>query len=276
MPDEIGVGSEIGGYRVTGLIGQGGMGVVYLAESASGEQVALKVLLPEIAQQEEFRRRFVRESRYATALNHPNIVPVHEVGQAGGILYLATDYVLGRDLKMLLALEGRLEPERSLALLSQVGAALDALHASGIYHRDVKPGNVIVASGEGPEEPDHCYLTDFGLSKHPTQDSKALTGAGAFVGTYHYTAPEQILGNEVDHRADIYSLGCLLYECLTTEPPFRRERETDVLHAHIEEPPPKPSEARDGLPLELDEVIAKAMAKDPEERHATCVELIEA
>jgi pSer/pThr/pTyr-binding forkhead associated (FHA) protein/predicted Ser/Thr protein kinase len=276
MPDEIGVGTTIGGYRVSGLIGQGGMGVVYLAEGAGGDEVALKVLLPEIAESEEFRSRFIRESRYANSLNHPNIVPVRDVGESDGVLYLATQYVLGTDLKMLLALEGRLEPERALSLLSQVASALDALHESGIFHRDVKPGNVIVASGEGPEEADHCYLTDFGLSKHPGQDSRALTGAGKFVGTYHYTAPEQILAQDLDHRVDVYSLGCVLYECLTGTPPFRHERETDVLHAHIEEEPPRPSEADAGIPEAMDGVIAKAMAKNRDARYQSCTEMIEA
>jgi serine/threonine protein kinase len=276
MAELMGVGSKIGGYRVKGLVGQGGMGAVYLAEEAeTGGEVALKVLAPEHAESEEFRRRFTRESRYANSLNHPHIVRVRDVGEADGLLYMAMDYVRGMDLKLLLALEGELDAERAVSLLSQVANALDAVHASGLYHRDVKPGNVVVASGDGPEERDHCYLTDFGLSKNPSQDSRALTAEGNFVGTFYYTAPEQILATELDHRVDVYSLGCLLYECLTGEPPFRREREVDVLHAHIEEPPPTVTERRRDLPPGLDEVVAKAMAKKPEERYGTCMEMME-
>jgi pSer/pThr/pTyr-binding forkhead associated (FHA) protein len=277
VSESIGIGSEIGGYRVAGLIGQGGMSAVYLADSvATGRQVALKVLASELASSEEFRRRFLRESRYASSLNQPNIVRVHAIGESDGLLYMAMDYIRGADLKTLLALEGPLEAERALRLLGQVASALDAVHASGVYHRDVKPGNVIVASGEGPEERDHCYLTDFGLSKNPSQDSRALTAAGAFVGTYHYTAPEQILGKEIDAAVDVYSLGCLVYECLTGEPPFQGKQEAEVLHAHIEEPPPPVREKRPDLPPRIDQVVAKAMAKSPADRYATCAALIQA
>jgi tRNA A-37 threonylcarbamoyl transferase component Bud32 len=275
MAESIGIGSEIGGYRVTGLLGQGGMGWVYRAEElATGQERALKVLSERLTDAEDFRARFLRESRYAASVDHPNVVRVHDAGEDGGRLYMAMDYVQGTDLKALLALEGRLDTGRTLAILGDVAAALDAVHAAGLLHRDVKPGNVIVAPG--PAGGEGSYLTDFGLSKNPAQDSRALTAAGDFVGTYYYTAPEQILANEPDHRADVYSLGCVLYECLTGEPPFRHEQAMDALHAHIEEPPPRVTERRPDLPAALDDVIAKAMAKQPRERFASCGELLAA
>jgi hypothetical protein len=238
------------------------MGAVFLAEEReTGRQVALKVLLEEMADNEEFRRRFERESRYASSLNHPNIVQLHEFGESDGMAYMVMEYVPGHDLTAELA-EGALAPERALQILEQVASALDAVHATGLYHRDVKPANILV--------------TDFGLSKHPSQDSSALTSAGFFVGTCQYVAPEQILAQELDHRVDVYSLGCLLYECLAGEAPFRRPREEQVLHAHIQDPPPSVTAVRPELPAEIDEVVAKALAKKPDERHASCGELVDA
>ena len=274
MADPVSVGTRIGDYRVTGLIGKGGMGVVYLAEPSGGsDPVALKVLAPELTSNEQFRRRFLREAGYASSLDHPNVVPVHDAGESDGLLFIAMRYVRGMDLSSMLMLEGALDPVRALGMLHQVASALDAAHATGLLHRDVKPANVLVASGAAG---DHCYLTDFGLSKNPTRDSGALTAIGDYVGTYLYTAPEQILSQELDRRADVYSLACLLYEALTGEPPFVAPSEAAVLQAHLELPPPRASEARPGLPVELDEVIAKAMAKDPSERFETCTGLMEA
>jgi serine/threonine protein kinase len=275
VEDRVEVGQEIGGYAVTGRLGEGGMGAVYLAEQReTGRRVALKILLSEMAQNEEFRRRFVRESEYASSLNHPNIVRVYEFGEANGVAYMAMEYVPGHDLTAELA-QGRLSPERTIEILEQVASALDAVHASGIFHRDVKPANVLV--GEDEETGGlRCRLTDFGLSKHPSQDSSALTSAGFFVGTCQYVAPEQILAGDLDHRVDVYSLGCLLYECLAAEPPFMRPREEQVLHAHIQDPPPKLSQVRSELPAGIDDVIAKALAKDPAERYESCGELVEA
>ena len=272
---EIGVNTEIGGYRVAGLIGQGGMGTVYLAEQVhSGEQVALKVLAPELADNEEYRTRFLREAGYATSVDHPNVVKVRDAGEADGVLYLVMDYIEGMDLGTTLALDGELGPERTLALLEPVAAALDAIHATGLRHRDVKPANVIVANAPGGLG--QAYVTDFGLSKNPSKDSRALTADDAFVGTFHYTAPEEILGRDPDHRMDVYSLGCLLYQCLVGYPPFGGRGEAELLHAHIDEPPPKPSEQRPELPPELDSLVARAMAKEPGDRYNSCGELIDA
>jgi len=275
MADEIGPGTQLGPYRVTGLVGQGGMATVYRAEhDASGEVVAVKVLLGDLALDDGFRRRFQRESSYASSLEHPNIVGVREVGEVERRLYIAMELVQGSDLKAILALAGALEPERALAILEQVAAGLDAVHAAGISHRDVKPANVLVASGEGPEREGHAYLADFGLGKNAIRDSVALTSAGQFVGTLFYTAPEQVLGATVDHRADVYSLGCVLFECLAGEPPFHSENDAELLHAHVEEPPPSLSERRAGSPSALDAVITRAMAKDPTDRYRSCSELL--
>ena len=275
MTEQIEVGSEVGGYRVTRRIGAGGMGAVFLAEEGgTGREVALKVLLSELAQNEDFRSRFERESRYASALDHPNIVRVHEFGEANGVAYMVMDYVPGTDLSAELA-GGPLTPERTIAILEQVASALDAVHATGLYHRDVKPANVLVAVDEESGEL-RCRLTDFGLSKRPSQDSKPLTSAGFFVGTSQYVAPEQILAQDLDHRVDVYSLGCLLYECLTGEPPFRRPREEQTLYAHIQDPPPKVTAVRPDFPAAIDDVVAKALAKKPEERQENCGELVDA
>jgi Protein kinase domain/FHA domain len=234
----IAVGSEIAGHRVTGLIGQGGMGTVYATESlADGGRSALKVLAPELANNAEFRTRFVREARYASSVDHPNIVRVHDVGDLDGLPFIVMDYVEGSDLEALLALEGVLDPDRAVSILGQVAGALDAIHATGLLHRDVRPGNVIVALG--PEGDDRCYLTDFGLGKNPAQDSRALTAAGDFVGSCQYLAPEQILGRDYDQRVDVYSLGCLLVRCLTGEPPYGGSNEAEILKSHVEEPPPR-------------------------------------
>jgi serine/threonine-protein kinase len=275
VADRVEVGQEFGGYAVTGRIGEGGMGAVYLAEQpGSGRRFALKVLLSELGDNEEFRRRFERESRYASSLEHPNIVRVHEFGEANGVAYMVMEYVEGRDLTAELA-EGPLSPERTIQILEQVASALDAVHATGLYHRDVKPANILVADDEETGEL-RCRLTDFGLSKQPSQDSSPLTNAGFFVGTCQYVAPEQILAKELDHRVDVYSLGCLLYECLAGEPPFNRPREEKVLYAHIQDPPPALTAVRPELPAAIDGVIARALAKEPAERHASCGELIDA
>ena len=199
-----------------------------------GRKVALKLLVPELAESDRFRERFLRESQIAASLDHPHIVPIYAAGEADGQLYLAMRYVEGYDLRQLIAREAPLDPDRALRLVEQVGDALDAAHERGLIHRDVKPGNVLIAGRSGRE---HCYLTDFGLTKQ-TSSISGLTGTGELVGTVEYVSPEQIRGEPVDGRADEYSLGCVLYECLTGERPFARETEVATLWAHVHEPPP--------------------------------------
>src|SRR4051794_2265884 len=267
---EIGAGTTIGGYRLDQLIGQGGMGVVYMgAHVENGAAVAVKLLTPELARQPGFRERFVREARYANSLNHPNVIEVYDAGEQDGVLYIAMQFVQGTDLKNLLTQQGALGPGRAVRLLSQVASALDVAHSQGLLHRDIKPGNIMIAGD------DHCFLTDFGLSKNVSSDSIALPAQGEFVGTIDYTAPELVLGKEADARLDVYSLGCLFYECLAGAPPFDKERDVEVLYAHIQDPPPKISAVRGDVPAALDDVIAKAMAKKPEDRYATASEFMD-
>jgi ABC-type branched-subunit amino acid transport system substrate-binding protein len=256
-------GTTFAGYRVDSLVGRGGMGVVYRATDLSLDRpVALKLVAPELAEDEHFRARFLREPRLAASLDHPNVIPIYEAGERDGQLYLAMRFVEGSDLKSVLEREGRLAPERALDILGQVAGALDAAHRRALVHRDVKPANVLV-DGEG-----HVYLTDFGITKQLGGES---TDTGRIVGTLDYLAPEQIRGDPVDGRTDVYALGCLLYECLSGAPPYRRATEAETLWAHMqEEPPPLKGHAA------LDPVLRKALAKNPEDRYTTCAELIDA
>src|SRR5205809_471453 len=270
MRPELRTGALLAGFRVESLLGEGAMGTVYLAEETNtGRRVALKLLAPELARDERFRRRFLRETELAASLDHPHIVPTLASGEEGGTLYLAMAHVEGSDLRELLRREGRLEPERALDLLEQVAGGLDAAHAAGLVHRDVKPGNILVT--EGPDG-DRAYVCDFGLARHVSSVS-SLTGERGFVGTIDYVPPEQIEGGTIDGRADVYSLGCVLYECLAGERPFDRESELSVVFAHLNEPPPRLSEARPELPEAFDAVFATALAKTPDDRYATCGEL---
>jgi ABC-type branched-subunit amino acid transport system substrate-binding protein/DNA-binding beta-propeller fold protein YncE len=257
-----GPGSTFGGYRIESLLGRGGMGVVYRATDLSLDRpVALKLVAPELAEDERFRSRFMNEPRLAAALDHPHVVPIYEAGEHDGQLFLAMRYVEGSDLKTVLE-RGRLAPERALSVLAQVADALDAAHRRGLVHRDVKPANVLL------DEDGHAYLTDFGVSK---QSGGPSTDTGRLAGTLDYLAPEQIRGEEVDGRTDCYALACVLYECLAGTPPFRRETEAETLWAHLREPPPAL-----GRYPELELVLAKALAKEKEGRYATCRELLDA
>ena len=259
------VGAQLGQYRIESYIGRGGMGVVYRAEHIHlGRQVALKLLAPELAENESFRERFVRESRVAARVDHPNVIPIYEAGESDGRYFIAMRYVDGVDLREILHTNGPLDLERALAVLTQVAGALDAAHAQGLVHRDVKPGNILVVSGS-----EHCYLTDFGLTKAVSSDT-AFTATGQFVGTTDYVAPEQIEGKELDRRTDVYSLGCVFYECLAGTTPFRRETDMAVMWAHMQEPPPRVTERRPDLPAGLDNVIATAMAKAKDDRYPSC------
>jgi Protein kinase domain len=270
------VGTRLLGYRIEELLGRGGMGVVYRAEHLDlGRKVALKVLAPELAENDSFRRRFIRESRMAARMDHPNILPIYEAGEADGLLYIAMRYVQGSDLLQLLDREGVLRPQRAVNLLYQVAGALDAAHRSGLVHRDVKPANILIAPELGPGSTEHCYLCDFGLLK--TFDSKDdLTRTGQFVGTIPYVAPEQIEGRPIDGRADVYALGCVLYHCLTGTVPFDRETDVAVVYAHLQDPPPSAHRLRPELPVGFDEVVARALAKAPGDRFETATALMQA
>ena len=271
-------GFEVAGYRIESVIGRGGMAVVYRAEDTRlGRKVALKVLTPVLAHNEQFQQRFIRESRLAASLDHPNIVPIYEAGEADGQLFIAMRYVAGSDLKGLLGQTGGMPLARLLRIFVQIGDALDAAHELGLVHRDVKPGNILVASTQertGHGYFDHVYLTDFGLTKRTTSLSGALTGTGHFLGTVDYVAPEQIQGAPVGPSTDIYALGCVLYECLTGQLPFHRDDDAALLWAHLVEAPPPVTSLRPDLSAAVDDVVARAMAKAPEDRYGSCHDLV--
>ena len=269
------IGSDLAGYRIEMLLGAGGMGAVYLAYDPRLERrVALKVVPHDVGANAAVTDRFLRESRLAAAIEHPNIVPVHQTGDENGTLFIAMRCVEGSDLALLLEREKVLAPERSLAILDGIAAALDAAHARGLVHRDVKPSNILVATHDGSGR-EHAYLTDFGISKL-IAGASSLTATGQLLGTAGYVAPEQIEGNDVDGTADVYSLGCVLFECLTGEQPFVRDTPVAVLHAHVSDLPPSASERRAELPMDVDGVLAHALAKNPKDRYETCAELIDA
>lgn len=253
-------GAVIAGCRIDALIGRGGMGVVYRAEHLRLQRsVALKLLVGDEPGWNDLTERFRRESQIAASLHHPNIVTVHDAGEHDGLEYLVMQYVEGGDLRALLRREGPVAPEAALALLDGVASALDAAHARGLVHRDVKPANILV-------DEERSYLGDFGLTRRTTTAS-GVTRSGQFLGTLDYAAPEQIRSEAVDGRADVYGLGCVLYECLAGEPPFVRDSPIATVYAHLQDPPPR-------LGGELGDVIARALAKEPGARQRSCGELI--
>jgi streptogramin lyase/predicted Ser/Thr protein kinase len=263
-------GSLLGDFRVERELGRGGMGIVYRATQVSLERpVALKVIAPELAGRDGFRERFVRESRLAASLDHPNVIPVYAAGEDDGVLYIAMRYVDGTDLGALISHGGSLHAARAAGIAAQVASALDAAHERGLVHRDVKPGNILVTSRGGGE---HAYLTDFGLTKRVASDS-GLTASGEWVGTLDYVAPEQVRGDPVDGRADIYSLGCVLFQALTGHVPFQRENELAKLWAHISDPAPSATDLVPETPADLAAVAKRAMAKSPDDRFPTAGEL---
>jgi YVTN family beta-propeller protein len=265
------IGSVLAGYRIEAVLGRGGMGVVYLAEQLRlKRRVALKLVAPELAGDERFKERLLHESELAASIDHPGVLPIYDAAQADGVLYVAMRYVDGTDLKRLLGDQGRLEPARAVALLAQVAEALDVAHEHGLVHRDVKPANVLIAGQAGRE---HVYLADFGLSRE-------LAAAGTlershFSGSADYVAPEQIRREPLDGSADLYALACVLHECLTGRPPFRREALTATLFAHLEEDPPPASDVNPVLPAAVDAVLARGLAKEPAERQESCRQLID-
>jgi serine/threonine-protein kinase len=262
------IGTVLAGYRILEPLGSGGTSVVYRAEHVRlGRPAALKLLTPGLGEA-DFSDRFLRESQLAASLDHPSIVPVYDAGEQDGLLYIAMACVEGSDLKTLLATERRLPTRRALRIVGQIAAALDAAHARGLVHRDVKPANILVGAD------DRAYLSDFGVVKEVA--SNGSTRTGAFIGTIDYCAPEQIEGREVDARTDVYALACVLYECLAGTPPFHRPSDVAILNAHLHSPPAKLPPAASDVPPALEQVIAKALSKSPLDRYASTGEFLTA
>src|SRR5512142_1747101 len=276
MPELPLVGDEFAGYRVRAVLGRGGMSVVYQAENLRlSSVIALKVLAPELASDDVFRARFLEESRIAASLNHPNVIPIYDMGSQDDLLYIAMRYVSGTDMRQMIKKRGRILPATALFLIGQAARALDAAHRKGLVHRDVKPGNLLIERGSDDADPDHVYLADFGITKHAMSRS-GLTSTGQFLGTIDYVAPEQIRGASVLGLADQYSLGCVLYECLTGRVPFEKDLDAAIIWAHVEETPAMPTVLRPELPPEIDDVFARVLSKQPGGRYQSCREFIEA
>jgi len=272
---EYAIGSQIAGYRLEEQVGRGGMAVVFRAyEARLDRNVALKILAPGLAADDAFRKRFIRESRIAAAVDHPNIIPVFDAGEADGVLFIAMRFVNGPDVRTLLDTEGALPVARAVDIVTQVASALDAAHARGLVHRDVKPGNMLLDTTAGGGRQDHVYLSDFGLGKQTLEElgQSGLTAQGQFLGTLDYMAPEQVEGGRVDGRADLYALACATFELLSGSPPFRREAGMAVVWAKLSESPPLLSTRRTDLPAAVDSVMSRAMAKEPAARYRTCGE----
>jgi len=260
------VGTTFAGHRVDGIAGRGGMGIVYRAtDLALDRPVALKLVAPALASDPVFRARFASECRLAAAIDHPHAVEIFHAGEERGLLYVTMRYVDGTDLRAILRAEGRLQPGRAVRIVGQVAGALDEAHLRGLVHRDVKPGNVLVTTHHGE---DHAFLSDFGLTKEQAARSE-LTGTGLAIGTADYMAPEQAQGYALDGRADVYALACVLYQSLAGTVPYERDSDLEKLWAHIHQPPPALIDVRPELPSRLSAVVAKAMAKDPADRHDT-------
>jgi serine/threonine protein kinase len=264
--DELTVGAAFADHEILGIAGRGAMGVVYRARNLKLDRdVALKVIAPDLSEDREFRIRFRREYEAEVSIRHPNVVRVYGAGAKDGRLYVTMQYIEGSDLASLLK-RGRLEAAVAARLIAQVADALDAAHARGIVHRDVKPANVLI---EGEGDAMHCILTDFGLMKNVSSAAEPLTRAGSFLGSCDYAAPEQLLGEQIDARVDVYALGCMLYQAVTGVVPFPRPVSAATMLAHMDEPPPLVSAVAPDAPRALDDVVRTAMAKDPEERYPT-------
>lgn len=266
-------GEEFAGYVVERVLATGGMGEVYLARhSHLGRVDAVKVMRSLTAGDAAMRARFLREGQLAASLRHPNVVTIYTAGEWEGRLYLAMEYIQGSDLRAEIDRHERLVPSRAVWILGQAAAALDAAHEHGLVHRDVKPANILLSHPERAGGVERVLLTDFGITKSTTSET-GLTGLGEILGTLDYIAPEQIEGKSLDTRVDVYALGCVLYECLVGRPPFRGESTVAMLNMHLSSPTPRPSVDVPGVPAGFDAVVAKAMAKDREDRYATCGEL---
>jgi CheY-like chemotaxis protein len=267
---DVAVGSTFAGHRIDAVAGRGGMAVVFEAtDLALDRRVALKIIQPAVALDPVFRARFERESRMAAAIDHPRVVPVFHAGTDRGLLYITMRYVAGTDLRRLLVDEGRLEPGRAAGIVAQVAEALDEAHGEGLVHRDVKPGNILIASRAGA---DQAYLADFGVTKQQSV-GPGLTGTGLAIGTADYMAPEQAMGQDVDARADVYALGCVLFEALTGAVVYDRGSDLDKMWAHAHEPPPALLEVRPDLPAALEDVVGRALSKRPADRQQSAGEL---
>jgi serine/threonine kinase PknH len=262
-------GTPFGRYRLVELIGQGGMGEVWRAHDTDTDRiVAIKLLPAHFSKNEDFQRRFRREAHAAARLDSPHVIPIHNYGEIDGRLYVDMRLIKGRDLQTVLA-DGPLEPSRAVRIIEQIAIALHAAHEVGLMHRDVKPSNILL------DKNDFAYLIDFGIAR--AADETRLTKTGNTIGTFHYIAPERLSGElGEDARADIYALACVLYECLTGRTPFAGDDMARLVAAHLNTPPPQPSTAKPDLPPQLDQVIATGMAKDPDQRYATTVELADA
>ncbi len=268
MAPHLSPGTTFAGYQIEDVAGSGGMGIVYKAtQIALGRRVALKLIAADLARDASFRERFKREWLTAASIDHPNVIPLYEAGEADEHLFIAMRYVEGVDLAALISREPSFDPARAINIVAQIASALDAAHKKGLVHRDVKPANILIAS-----EDDHVYLTDFGLTKSSASQS-ALTKTGMFVGSLDYTAPEQIRGEAADARTDVYSLGCVLYQALTRALPYDRDSDVAKMYAHLNDEPPAVTAKRPDAPAGLDAVVARAMAKEPKDRYQTAGEL---
>jgi serine/threonine-protein kinase len=266
---ELLVGESFGGYRIEALAGRGGMGLVYRARQSRPDRVvAIKVISPQYSDDPDFRRRFERESNMAAQIEHPNVLPVYEVGEEEGRLFIAMRFVEGTDLGALRRRLGRLTPPEAARIVAQVAGALDAAHERGLVHRDVKPSNLLLAGGQPSN---HVYLTDFGVTKRQA-DSHAMTTTGAVIGTLDYIAPEQLQGRRIDGRADVYALGCVLYELLAGTVPFERDTDVAKMFAHVSDEALPLHQAAPGLSPTLSAVVAKAMVKEPADRYQSAGE----
>jgi serine/threonine protein kinase len=261
-------GTPFGRYRLVELLGRGGMGEVWRAHDTVIDRiVAVKVLPAHLADDQTFAQRFRREAHAAARLNNPHVIPIHNSGEIDGRLYVDMRLIEGRDLQEVLA-DGPLDPARAVRIIEQVAKALHAAHKIGLVHRDVKPSNILL------DEDDFAYLIDFGIARGA--DDTRLTATGTMIGSRHYMAPERLRAGQVDARADIYALACVLYECLTGSTPYPGDNFEQQITAHLTQPPPRPSSTDPNVPAAFDAVIAKGMAKEPDERYATTVELARA
>ncbi|WP_448638414.1 protein kinase domain-containing protein [Geodermatophilus sp. URMC 63] len=266
---------QFGPYRIEALLGRGGMGEVYRAYDTEHERtVALKVLSEHLAADAGYRERFRREAHLAARLNEPHIVPIHRYGEIDGRLFLDMRLVPGRDVAAVLAAEGPMDPARAVSIVSQTARALDAAHADGLVHRDVKPSNVLLTGSGDDDDDEFVYLVDFGIARSTTDSQgPSLTQTGAALGSFHYMAPERFLERPIDRRVDVYALACVLFECLTARRPFTGDGLAALMYAHLNTSPPPPSTLRPGLPRALDDVVRRGLAKEPDERWSTCGEL---